>query len=362
MVVAEVLAMVFTGASAMAEVISAYNSSKADKKSARSEADHQGYNSIPKHLPFYAGYNHLLPQLPQTSNQIFHYILSVPYYYPHPMSYNHFFVAVPVPTIQQQLNALDLDASGLTRRMALPSQSPTYRLGGTLLLVMEQEAPDLKSNVPAHQKPFQSQSRMKTGRLPGYSMSNARAHWTAFQSRSSMVTLPSTIAVVNWTENAVTMFVKNSYYDQYFRNYHVWNCDAKAFASENRSNHLFSGVIQGSMLHGCNDPFYVVAGDEVSETHSGVKSSNCWSMLGISGKMSRGDLVFVNMMRAAVFGLVECRFFNPALVNVDMRQRDGLEFVHMESHSSKLYCKRDCSFSVFSFSAHEWAAERVLVG
>ena len=144
----------------------------------------------------------------------------------------------------------------------------------------------------------------------------------------------------------------------YFRNYWVTGSNVAGFAGQHRQNELFSGVVKDGELVGSNHPSTIVEDDG----YCGFASSNCWTKLGISGR-GVTDPVFVEIMRAAVFGLICCVHKKPSRLNVDMIYGNGMDFVHVDGEQA--YPDNvgpDCCFSVFSFHTYGWAEELVLVG
>ncbi|CAM6099723.1 unnamed protein product [Calypogeia fissa] len=226
---------------------------------------------------------------------------------------------------------------------------PTYGYGGgKLVLEKEQRSRDTipDTNIGMH-----------TGRMRGYNIEMAEVHWSYFR-KNSLNNIDGTIAVVNWSERLITMYVYSKDWRQYYRNYHVHHYDLKAFGSLYEENQVFSGILRDSWLMACNDELKIVEDDG----RCGVKSKNCWSLLGIQGHIP-DDLVFVEMKRAALFGLLQCRSMDPTLLNVDMVGDERLQFVHVDTEYDKnLGMKGNCMFSVFSFANHGWAEDRVLVG
>ncbi|CAM6112735.1 unnamed protein product [Calypogeia fissa] len=226
---------------------------------------------------------------------------------------------------------------------------PTYGYGGgKLVLEKEQRSQDTipDTNIGMH-----------TGRMRGYNIEIAEVHWSHFR-KNSLNNVGGTIAVVNWSEQLITMYVYSKDWRQYYRNYHVHDYDLEAFGSSYKENQVFSGILWDSWLKGCNDELKIVEDDG----RCGVKSKNCWSLLGIQGDIP-GDLVFVEMKRAALFGLLQCRSMDPTLLNVDMVGDERVQFVHVDTeYYNNLGIKGNCMFSVFSFANHGWAEDRVLVG
>lgn len=226
-----------------------------------------------------------------------------------------------------------------------PSPGPAY---GRLELTMKQRSRDTLRDTKLG---------MNTGRMPGYSEQMAHAHWSQFRHEAFNAAAEGTIAVVNWTERLITMYVYSQPWKQYFRNYHVHDYDLEVFGRSYRANEVFSGILEDSWLKCCNSDLQMVEDDRCCE----VQSSNCWGLLGIPGHVP-GDLVFVEMKRGALFGLLQCRSSDPTLLNVDMVGDDRVQFVHVDSEHRNLGTKGNCWFSVFSFATNRWSEDRVLVG
>ncbi|CAM6129159.1 unnamed protein product [Calypogeia fissa] len=243
--------------------------------------------------------------------------------------------------------------TGCGHMMPHSPSPPTHRLEGWVSLEREQQSRDtLKDTILG----------MHTGRRPhGYDQEMAERHWSYFQ-RGEM-DVPPTIVVVNWSESLVIMYEYSQQRRLYFRNYHVvlLERDLDTFAVQYQSRQVFSGVMKDSWLEQINS-YLIKVPRPWWKTMLSVKSSNSWRMLGIQGDIE-GDLVFMEMKRAALFGLIESRFKDPTLVNVDMLGHKSQQFVKVDTEHTNLETKRSCCyFSVFSFGDNGWANDSVLVG
>ncbi|KAG0581175.1 hypothetical protein KC19_4G229900 [Ceratodon purpureus] len=204
---------------------------------------------------------------------------------------------------------------------------------------------------------------LNTGRKPRYDDSQAADHWETIKKGTACEnTAAPSIAVVNWTTQVITMFIKSTEWGRgmYFRNYQVQDCNLAHFAEEFRNLVAFTGVLREGRLVGTTSNIFLAEDDP---KHN-LKSANTWKLLGLRGDTG-GECLFLEMERAALFGLIECLYVDPTLLNVDMRDGgDGVkEFVHVDTPDEvKLNYNADCVFSVFGFNALQYSKEPVLVG
>lgn len=256
------------------------------------------------------------------------------------------------------------------------SSRQQQQLGGDIIVPKTQGAPDTYRD---------SYVGLNTGKQPMFNVTKAEDHWKTIEGGTAChnADAPS-IAVVNWTTQIVTMFVKNKDWENgmFFRNYQVENANLSHFAQEYKQQLIFTGILDDQKLQGSTSPIVMVEDDGTCT----LKSKNCWTLLGLplpQGQLKLpGDtaenFVFLEMQRAALFGLVECRFEDPTLLNVDMRNGgngsenvdvsdgsngSGMEFVYVNTLDPiKLAYAPSCIFSVFAFSAEAYAKDRVLIG
>lgn len=227
---------------------------------------------------------------------------------------------------------------------------PRRKLGGWVVLEKEQQSPDTVQDTKIG---------IHTGKMPGYNLAMAEKHWSQFQNESINVS-QGTIAVVNWLESLIAVYVYEPSWRTYYRNYHVvlLDTDLEAFAYHCYNHHVFSGIIE--------DTWFKFANSHVRRVYkhrwSRVKSTNSWSLLGIEGDI-RGDPVFMEMKRGAVLGLIESRFRDPTFLNVDMVGHKIEQFVKVDTKFKDVDTKGNTVyFSVFGLSDNGWASESVLVG
>lgn len=243
-------------------------------------------------------------------------------------------------------------------RSSSSGREPRPQLWGELELI-----PDVQGAPDTHRDHFVG---LNTGRKPNFKLENAEEHWKTLKSEKACdASAAPTIAVVNWTTQIITVFIKSDFFEQtkglYFRNYRVYNSNLYHFATEFQNQMAFTGIIEKGRLVGTSSDIFLAEDDP---THN-LKSDNTWKLLGLRGETD-GEGVFMEMVRAALFGLIDSLYVNPTLVNVDMRDGgdvSGKEFVHVDTPDPVwLEYQAASIFSVFAFNALDYAKERVLVG
>ncbi|KAG0578556.1 hypothetical protein KC19_4G032700 [Ceratodon purpureus] len=211
---------------------------------------------------------------------------------------------------------------------------------------------------------------LNMGRQAAYTSTMAKEHWNTFQNGSFTAdekTAPPTIAVVNWTAQVITMYIKpnNKAKEMYYRNYQVLNPNLALFEKEFKGFVVLSGIIVDGKLAGTNSQI-VVAKDN---RRCPLKSVNSWTWLGFERDPNMklpSKFQFLAMKRAAIFGIIESLYKDPTLLDVTMLdggkgcQKECAQVVAL--HKERLEFQPDNAFSVFAFNANEYSNQRVLVG